>query len=201
MTEEKESGMERSLSGQTGLAIAVRPVALLWVLPLLCLCGCGSHSASGVHLAEPVGEWLGHGSCLPPTLGAGRAQTPDELDCLKWEYDGEGFLQVTHANAGMNCEPVIEAAISVGPSPGPGFAGTILIVENELYDSVNCYCLFELDYTVSDLPPGRYWVEVQEEEDCIFPEDEPLQFELELDAAGVDSFCVVRDHYPWDSSP
>ena len=189
--------MKRTLSGKTGLARG-RAVAVLSVLSFLCFAGCAQH-ACGPTLVAPVGEWIGHGDCL--TFGEGRdgALTPRELDCLKWEYDGEGFLAITHANACFNCCPEIAATISVGPAPtgSSGIRGTIRIEEVEVSGSMDCICLFDLDYTLSELPVGTYWVAVSEEQRYLLPEDEPLEFELVLVGAGADSFCVVRDHYPW----
>jgi hypothetical protein len=189
--------MKRTWSGKTGLATG-RAVAALSVLLFLCFAGC-AHRACSPSLIAPVGEWHGHGDCLTFGEGGATSLTPRELDCLIWEYDGEGFLAATHANACFNCGPEVDATISVGPAPpgSSGFRGTIRIEETELSGSMDCICLFDLDYTLSDLPPGRYWVEVSEEGRYLLPEDELLEFELTLSGAGADSFCVVRDHYPW----
>jgi len=189
--------MKRTLGGKIGLATS-RAVAALSVLSLLCLAGC-AHRTCAPLLMAPVGEWHGHSDCLNFDDSRDVVQTPRDLDCLKWEYDGGGFLSVTHANACFNCGPEIEATISVGPAPlgSHGIRGTIRIEEHEISGSYDCICLFDVDYTLSELPVGSYWVEVLEEQRYLHPDEEPLEFEMTLIGAGADSFCVQRLYYPW----
>jgi hypothetical protein len=179
---------------------------LLGTLPFLLLAGCGTQISGQVDPTWPVGEWLGRGECLPGTgenLASRGPRTPYDLDCLKWDYDGEGLLEVTHVNAGFNCAPEIEATISLYPDSVPGGpSGTIEIVEHEISGIAYCLCLFDLEYTLSELPPGTYLVEVSEDPGCLNEGDAPLEFTLELHSAEADSFCVGRDHYPWsDPTP
>jgi len=193
--------MKRTTGGRTRLATVCGAVLLLGALPFLLLTGCGTHVASQVDPTWPTGEWLGRGECLPGTgedLAFRGSRTPYDLDCLKWEYDGEGLLEVTHVNAGFNCAPEIEATTSLDPRPvSGGPSGTIEIVEHEILGIADCLCLFELEYTLSELPPGTYRVEVSEDPGCLDEGDVPLEFTLVLESAGADSFCVGRDHYPW----
>jgi len=193
--------MKRTIGGQTGLVAVRGAVLLLGALPFLLLAGCGTHISSHVDPTWPVGEWLGHGECLPGTgenLASTDSRTPYDLDCLKWEYDGESFLEVRHVNAGFNCVPEIEATMSLDPGSVPGGpSGTIEIFEHEISGIADCLCLFELEYTLSELPPGTYRVEVSEDPGCLDEGDAPLEFTLELHSAEADSFCVGRDHYPW----
>ena len=193
--------MNRTIGRRTGLATVRGAVLLLGALPVFLLAGCGTHISGHVNATWPVGEWLGHGECLPGTgesLAFRDSRTPYDLDCLMWEYDGEGLLEVTHVNAGFNCAPEIEATISLDPRSVPGGpSGTIEIVEHEISGIADCLCLFELEYTLSELPPGTYRVEVSEDPGCLDEGDPPLEFTLELHSAETDSFCVGRDHYPW----
>jgi hypothetical protein len=198
------SGMKRTTGGRTGLATVRGAVLLLGALPFLPFLlfgGCGTHISSEVDPTWPTGEWLGHGECLPGTgenLVFRDSHTPYDLDCLKWEYDGEGLLEVTHVNAGFNCAPEIEATLSLDPRSVPGGpSGTIEIIEHEISDIADCNCLFELEYALSELPPRTYRVEVSEEPIYLEEGDAPLEFTLELHSAESDSFCVERDHYPW----
>ena len=193
--------MKSTIGGWTGLATVRGAVLFLTAFLFLLLAGCGTHMSGHVGPTGPVGEWLGHGECLPGTgesMASRGSRTPYDLDCLRWEYDGEGLLEVTHVNAGFNCVPEIEATISLDPRFVPGSSsGTIRIVEHEISGIADCLCLFELEYTLSEVPPGTYRVEVSEDPGCLDEGDAPLEFTLDVHSAGVDSFCVGRDHYPW----
>ena len=196
--------MKRTTADQTRLARVRAVVLLLGALPFFLLPGCGSHIAGHADPAGLPGEWLGHSECLSGTDGSSAftdSRTPDDLDCLKWEYDGAGLLEVTHVNAGFTCDPVIEAAMSLDPHSVPGGpSGTIEILEHEVWGTADCICLFELEYVLSGVPPGTYWVEVSTEPGYLGEDDDRLEFTLELHSAEADSFCVERDHYPWGGS-
>lgn len=168
------------------------------VTVLIVLTGCGHQSALGPHPDDPVGEWLGQSGCVSR---ADAGAVADTLDCLVLAYDGSGSLTMIHANAGFNCAPLIDAAVTVGPPPSgeEGLAGTISIVERELSGYADCDCLINLSYRVSELPPGSYWIEVDEEDDYLEPGDEPLEFGADLVGVTTVTECVERHHYPWGS--
>lgn len=163
--------------------------------------GCGSQSTVSVGQEEPTGEWIGQSECLA------RSETPvvngisDTLDCVRYQYDGTAVLAMTHANAGFNCVPVISAEIDVRPAPHqqPDAIGTIEIREREIEGLADCNCLIDLDYLIEDLPPGLYWLLVDEEEAYLREGDEQLEALIDLSGVSSDTICVERHHYPWGS--
>jgi hypothetical protein len=163
---------------------------------LMAVAGCGQQSALSPHFEDPVGEWLGQSGCISRTEGGSVADT---LDCLVLAYDGFGLLTMIHANAGFNCAPVIDAKVTVGPPPvgEEGLTGTISVEEREIWGYADCDCLMNLNYRVSELPPGRYLIVVDEEDDYLEPGDEPLECVADLIGVSTALECVERRHYPW----
>ena len=115
---------------------------------------------------------------------------PEDQDCIAYEYDGEGLLQLTHINAGLNCCPIIVADIDVVGS-------TIIIEEIDSLDNggCDCLCLFDIDYEITNLLPGEYTVKVIEP--YRHPDDDILEFTVDFITTPTGSFCVPRSHYPW----
>jgi len=112
-------------------------------------------------------------------------------DCAEYSYDGESVLILNHINAAFNCCPVICANITIDDS-------IIIITESETYDSLgpcDCLCLFDVYYELTDIQPQVYIVRFVEL--CLNPEDEPLEFTIDLSSTPSGSHCVYRYHYPW----
>ena len=59
----------------------------------------------------------------------------------------------------------------------------------------DCLCLFDLDYEITNLPPGVYTIRVNEP--YLWEGAEVLEFTVDLSAVPSGSHCVYRDHYPW----
>ena len=110
------------------------------------------------------------------------------LDCIDYSYDTDNTLYIQHINAGFNCCPNITADLSYNNH-------TITIEEIELSGDCDCLCLFEMEYKIIHLTPGTYTIHVIEP--YVHPDDEKLEFTVNLTATPHGNFCVEREYYPW----
>jgi hypothetical protein len=110
-------------------------------------------------------------------------------DCINYSYDGESTLTFRHINAGFNCCPgEITAVID--------FNGNLItITEIEEKHDCHCLCLFDLDYEVINLRPGRYTIRIIEP--YVEENHQALVFTVDLSSALSGNFCLTRNHYPW----
>ena len=139
----------------------------------------------------PVGTLVDYDGCKEFNKGNALNGTPPDQDCIEYQYDGASLLLLKHVNAGFNCCPdEILADITIEDN-------VITIDEDESLESggCDCLCLFDVDYQISNLPPGEYTIRVN----GLYLEegDEILQFTVDLTSSPSGSFCVYRDHYPW----
>ncbi|MEE9444014.1 MAG: FG-GAP-like repeat-containing protein [candidate division Zixibacteria bacterium] len=115
--------------------------------------------------------------------------TPTNLDCIEYQYDGISTLSLSHINAGFNCCPE-EMIININVENN-----IITIDETGVEGICSCNCLFDLDYEIRNLPQGEYTIIVSER--FTFPEEELLEFTVNLSSSPMGSFCVTRNYYPW----
>ena len=139
----------------------------------------------------PTGVIVNYDGCKEFAKGTPGDDTPPDQDCIEYQYDGVSVLLLKHVNAGFNCCPdEILADITIEDN-------VITIDEDESLESGGCYCLclFDVDYQISNLPPGEYTIRIN----GLYLEegDEILQFTVDLASSPSGSFCVYRDHYPW----
>jgi hypothetical protein len=139
---------------------------------------------------DPVGELIGHSSCKSGNMSLSADTLTNNHDCVAYEYDGAGVLTLKHINAGLNCCPIFASIITIEEN-------NIIIEElDSLYESgCDCNCLFDLDYTISNLPPGLYHIRIIEP--YIREEAELLEFDTDLSIATAGLYCVLRYDYPW----
>jgi hypothetical protein len=141
---------------------------------------------------DPFGSVIGYFGCKTFAGGKPADTIPTNLDCLAYQYDGEGILQLTHINAGFNCCPSsLTAEITIE-------GDLITIVEAENFDSGGgcyCLCLFDVAYEIVNLLPGEYTISVVEL--YLQEGDEPLEFTVDLTSSTEGTHCEERDHYPW----
>ena len=138
--------------------------------------------------ANPNGELVSSGQCKTFFRAPSEIETPPDMDCIEYHYDVNYVLSIKHVNAGFNCCPVILANIDIT-------GNSITIEEVESMGSCYCLCLFDLEYKITDLTPGRYTIRVTEP---YRPEsDDPLDFELDLFTPTSGNVCVSRSEYPW----
>lgn len=132
----------------------------------------------------PQGNLTNQTTCKDYNL----SKPPPNQDCIQYQYDSVQNLTLKHQNAGFNCCPVIAANITI-------INRTITIKEIELVGDCRCLCLFDLDYQILNLPPASYKITV--EEPYILPEDQKLEFTINLINSSTGSYCVERTNYPW----
>ncbi len=135
-----------------------------------------------------VGSVTGYEGCLDFGVAKAVALAPPDQGCIEYEYSNN-TLVLTHANAGLNCCPVIVADIRV--------IGSDIIIEeiDSLEAPCDCNCLFDIDYKINNLPPGEYTLSVIEP--YLHPEDVPLEFMIDLTEPTSGIHCEERTHYPW----
>ncbi len=134
----------------------------------------------------PSGELTDRSACK--NLGMAKLDSID-LDhstCLVYEYDGVSVLTVRHVNAQLNCCPVLAPVIIVDDS-------TIIIDEIETEGLCDCICLFDLDYLITNLPPGMYRLVLREQ--YLLEQYAPLDFQIDLTTPVSDTLCQPRPYY------
>lgn len=73
---------------------------------------------------------------------------------------------------------------------------TILIEEIEYLGSIQCDCLFDVDYQLMNVSSGLYTVKVIHLE-VLRPEDRIQIFQIDLDSQASGSYCETRTYPPW----
>jgi len=166
-----------------------RWIGWLMLLAMAALAGCTESSPTNPDPSGAAGAVVTVSGCNDATMSGGWDGTPPNLDCVYYDYDGLGTLNLLHANTAFNCCPEeIYAEISIED-------GTIVVREFETNGICNCICLYDVGYLIEDLPPGLYQLTV---EGFSLPAgEEPLVCQLELYDMVSGEHCVERTRYPW----
>ena len=110
-------------------------------------------------------------------------------DCIEYVFS-DNILTIKHVNAGFNCCPeefIVNLAVN---------GDTLIITEREKESMCDCNCLFDLDYTLSDIARKTWWIRVKEQ--YVNPaEMDEIFFEANLRKDPEGSWCVKRTTYPW----
>jgi hypothetical protein len=165
---------------------------LLFLVVMVCfIIGIGGCKKSEETQVDPTGALLQYDGCkqFQGNSNMGQVLVASTNDCLEYQYDGQSTLTLKHINAGFNCCPGdISAEIEFN-------GDSITITEIEQEQGCHCLCLFDLDYEVINLQPGRYTVRVIEP--YVEENDQVLEFTLDLFSATSGSYCLERTFYPW----
>ncbi len=161
-------------------------------IALLFAAGCGGDNDGVIKTGPgiPSGDLISSTGCktletIPPL-----DITPVTSDCIMHRWDGVGTLNITHVNAAFNCCPGdLSATITVED-------GLILIVEAESQPACHCLCLYDVEYEITDLPPGEYTIRIAEL--YTIESDPALEVDVNLYTRPSGVTCLDRDHYPWD---
>jgi len=159
-------------------------ILTLLLLVLLSLVNCSSKTSLTTQPASlPSGTVVGYDGCISLQLLASTS------DCLDWEYTSEGTLEIRHVGAGFNCCPgEIYADITITGEE-------IVIEEREQESACDCLCIFNVEYEVTNLKPGKY--EIRVIEPYLRGEDEPLVCAIDVTMSSSGKCCAERNHYPW----
>lgn len=101
----------------------------------------------------PMGSIIGHSSCKDSMPSAKVDRDSLAGDCVTYNYNGSDLLTMKHVNAIFNCCPVIAANVQV--------IGDLILVreiDSLLDEGCDCICRFDVDYRISNLPPGIYTI-------------------------------------------
>ena len=140
---------------------------------------------------EPVGMIMEYRGCKTFDMPDSIPETPSDQDCLQYQWDGGGTLDLQHINTALNCCPVVAAEITF-----EGFHITITELDSLSMGGCDCICLFDIDYRLYSLPPGEYTITVVEP---YKPQgEEVLEVTVDLTAPTSGIHCVDRYTYPWN---
>lgn len=141
--------------------------------------------------SEPVGTVTGISACKSNGVGAAADPAPADQSCIELQYDGDGTLNLTHINAGFNCCPT-----SIGAQFGfDGSTITVTEIEDLSGGACHCLCLYDLQFRITDLPPGEYRLIIVEP--YRNETDPALDFVIDLTQSPQAMTCVQRSAYPW----
>ena len=115
--------------------------------------------------------------------------TPPDQDCIEYSF-ANGTLNISHINAGFNC--CTDATIDVSIN-----GDVITIEEVELLDGngCRCLCLYDFDYSISNLQEKAYTIKVIEP--YLAEDDSEMEFSVDFGSAKTGSYCATRANYPW----
>jgi len=150
------------------------------LLVLLAFGACNSDDESG-----QMAALVSHTDCkASAAAGAAAAR-----DCVQYQFNGLGTLNLKHVNAGFNCCPGdLTAEITILDS-------VISIREMEKEAGCHCLCLYDLTYQVLNLPSGVYTIRFVEP---YVPDADPkLEVTVNIATQPIGEFCVDRSVYPW----
>lgn len=159
-----------------------------WIPLLVFSIGVGSCERASTEWPDPTTDVSPLSGCKGFDLKDGGIAS--NQDCLKFEYLNDSILSFTHLNAGFNCCP---RKVDVSAK----FHGdTLLITETEIDALCDCNCLYDLVFSINNIPLGKFIISV-EEPYARRPDDAPLIFEVDLEKTKSGQICVLREYYPW----
>jgi hypothetical protein len=143
---------------------------------------------------QPVGDLVSYEGCKSFAQESGASSQvslfhAQNQDCIEYQYYGDSVLELHHINACFNCCPrEIVAHIDINDN-------VIIIEESEAEQGCFCLCLFDVNYKIEGLQPGKYTIEIIEP--YTNDQDEKLWFVLDLFHATSGTYCSYRSHLPW----
>ena len=138
----------------------------------------------------PDGELIDASDCKWYQLAPYEYVTPPNADCIAYAYRADSILVLRHINAAFNCCPGTLFTTFE-------FRDSVIIIEEHEQDALcSCDCLYDLDYEIRHLVPGRYFIEVIEP--YVGDDEEKLEFLVDLTIPTSGNYCVERDTYPWN---
>lgn len=137
----------------------------------------------------PSVELTGSTDCKDISLKAGAAHSSDQ-DCIQYKWLDGDTLNIKHVNAGFNCCPQgFRVALRVS-------GDTLIISESENSSLCDCSCLFDLDYTLTGISRGIWYIKVVEPY-VQQAGEEKILFTANFKRIVEGEYCVTRTGYPW----
>ena len=159
------------------------------VLVAMLAASCSSSTDPG-KADQAAGTVTHFSECKRPSLAASADSVGRDQSCLQYTYDGDSVLTLKHVNAGFNCCPDSLTATF-------GFMGSAITITEAGWvgHPCDCLCLFDMDFRITGVPPGRYTIRMTEVD--LSEGAEVLQMTVNLTSAGSGQHCVTRNQYPW----
>jgi len=127
--------------------------------------------------------------CKNLELKANSDQASDQ-DCIRYAWLAGDTLSIRHVNAGFNCCPQgFKVKLAV-------IGDTLVITEAENSSLCDCNCLFDLNYHLTGISKGTWFIKVVEPY-VQQPEQKKILFKAELKKDPSGEVCVTRNGYPW----
>ena len=137
---------------------------------------------------DPTGEFKKRSECKYNDVKLMAEGFDSTHEGIQYKFK-DNTLTITHVNAGLNCCPdPMNATVTVKD-------GVITIDETKSANGCKCMCLFDVDYSVTELPVGTYIIEAKSFTDLAG--DDELKATVDLSKNPEGSFSVARTHYPW----
>jgi hypothetical protein len=157
----------------------------LWLfIPLMLTAACDREESVPAEI-----ELTGSSACKSHGLKSFSDHSSDQ-DCIQYLWVSGDTLKVKHVNAGFNCCPqgfAVKLAVA---------GDTLVITESENSSLCDCSCLFDLNYNLTGISKGNWWIRIVEPyvQDQL---DNRLLFKVDLKKTREGEFCLTRTGYPW----
>jgi len=163
-----------------------RNFSFLFLLGLLATCTSDIESPSEMELSIRL---MGNPQCVYLKSDENRQETPESQSCIEFAFDQDNrMLILKHIKAAFNCCPEsLWCNVTFRND-------TIIVQEFEKLQGCKCNCLYDLDFEVEGIEPGKYYLRVIEP---YLGTQKPLIGELNIQACKTGNFCVWRTIYPW----
>lgn len=138
-------------------------------------------------MGEPALLFEKSEGCKQFDFKSGGVEGPNQ-DCLYYFYSNK-ILKIKHVNAGFNCCPegfTVRLKVS---------GDTLILVERENSSLCDCSCLFDLEYTLTGVEKGKWWIRVDEE--YVHGEMGKMLFPVDFRKDPEGKWCIERTRYPW----
>jgi hypothetical protein len=113
---------------------------------------------------------------------------PSDQSGVFWEYDGNGTLYLHHLNAAFRCESEVHGRVEID-----GWNIAVKEIDEGYGDE---FCLYNLDYMITGLKPGKYYIWL--EEPILMEGDDALYFVVHLRSEPAWNYeTAYRIDYPW----
>ena len=156
-------------------------LTILMLVCLINLVGCDDSNTTGPDFSDAAGSTTYQSGCKSEAADADPNQ-----ECIELSYNDDRTLVLRHINSGLNCCPDhFNSEITIED-------GRITVNEQGLGAGCKCECLFDLEYTLVNVPVDEYEIEF-----IGFKSGMNISMSVNLNTQTYVMHCVDRDEYPW----